>query len=59
MEGAAAALIAHRMGVKFIELRAISNIAEDRDFSKWDLPLANRTAQMAALTILPQLQHEK
>ena len=59
MEGAAAALVAHRMGIRFIELRAVSNIAENRDFSTWDLPLANRTAQMAALTILPQLQHEK
>ncbi len=52
MEGAAAAHICTLYGVDFVELRAISNIAAKRDRAAWDLPLACRRAQEAALELI-------
>lgn len=45
MEGAAYAHLATMYGVPYLEVRGISNLAEDRDLSRWDL---NRGAIAAA-----------
>ena len=55
MEGAAWALVAHRYEVPFLELRAVSNLAQDRDVKTWDLPGAIAALATAALEILPVL----
>lgn len=52
MEGAAAAQVAALHGVPWIEVRGISNIVEDRDLAKWDIPKAAAAAQMAVLKIV-------
>jgi futalosine hydrolase len=52
MEGAAAAHLCRLYGVDFIELRGISNIAARRQRDQWQLPLACRRAQEAALGLL-------
>jgi futalosine hydrolase len=52
MEGAAAAQVAGLHGAPWIEVRSISNIVEDRDLRKWDIPKAARAAQEAVLRIL-------
>tara|TARA_Y100000588_G_scaffold198643_1_gene212429 strand:+ start:2755 stop:3483 length:729 start_codon:yes stop_codon:yes gene_type:complete len=55
MEGAAAAHICALYDVPFAEVRGISNIVEDRDFSKWDIPLATNRAQDVLLGLLEKL----
>jgi futalosine hydrolase len=45
MEGAAAAHVALLHGIEFLEIRGISNLVEDRDLSRWDIPLAAERAQ--------------
>jgi futalosine hydrolase len=40
MEGAAVALVAALYGINCMEVRGISNMVEDRDLSRWDIPLA-------------------
>lgn len=45
MEGAAAAQIAAHYGVDFLEIRGISNLVEDRDLSRWNIPRAVEQAQ--------------
>ena len=52
MEGAAAAHLCALYDVDFVEVRAISNIAARRDRDAWELPLACRRAQEAALFLL-------
>jgi len=52
MEGAAAAQVAVMHGVPWLEVRGISNIVEDRDLGKWDLPLAAEAVQQAVRAIL-------
>jgi len=52
MEGAAAAQVAEFHQVPWLEVRAISNIVEDRDLSKWDIPRAADAVQRAVLRIL-------
>jgi futalosine hydrolase len=52
MEGAAAAQIAELHSVPWLEVRGISNIVENRDLKKWDIPTAAEAAQMAVLQIL-------
>lgn len=52
MEGAAVAQLCARFGVPFFEVRGISNLVEDRDFSRWDLPGAAAAAQQAVRTVL-------
>lgn len=54
MEGAAAAHLCALYGVDFVEVRAISNIAARRDRDAWELPLACRRAQEAALFLLDE-----
>jgi futalosine hydrolase len=47
MEGAAVAQVAALHGVPWLEVRGISNIVEDRDLKKWDIPKAAGEAQSA------------
>jgi futalosine hydrolase len=56
MEGAAGALIALRYGVPCMEIRGISNLVEDRDLSRWDLPRALEAAQRFVIKIVEDLQ---
>jgi futalosine hydrolase len=52
MEGAAVAQMCAQFGVPFLEVRGISNLVEDRDLSRWDLPVATVAAQHAVRTML-------
>jgi len=45
MEGAAVAHVALLYDTPFLEVRGISNMVEDRDISKWDIPLSVEMAQ--------------
>ena len=52
MEGAAAAQVAGLHAIPWLEVRGISNIVEDRDTQKWDIPKAAEAGQKAVLRIL-------
>ena len=52
MEGAAAAQVAGIHGIPWLEVRGISNIVEDRDTQKWDIPKAAEACQKAVMKIL-------
>lgn len=52
MEGAAVAQVCARFGVPLLELRGISNLVEDRDLSRWNLPAGAAAAQEGALALL-------
>ncbi len=52
MEGAAGAHVAALHGVPWLEVRGISNIVEDRDLKKWDIPKAAGEAQSAVRHIV-------
>jgi futalosine hydrolase len=52
MEGAAVAQVALMHGVPWLEVRGISNIVEDRDLKKWDIPKAAGVAQQAVRHIV-------
>ncbi len=54
MEGAAAAHVAIAHDLPWLELRGISNIVEDRDFAKWDIPRAARAVQHAVVRVLEE-----
>jgi futalosine hydrolase len=56
MEGAAAAHICRLYGIPFLEVRAISNLVEDRRRETWDLPLAAARAQRAAVHLVAELE---
>lgn len=56
MEGAAIALVALRHGLPCLEIRGISNLVEDRDLSRWDLPRALEAAQRFVIKIIDDLQ---
>ena len=45
MEGAAVAHVALLYDTPFLEVRGISNMVEDRDISKWDIPFSVEMAQ--------------
>lgn len=52
MEGAAVAQVAELHDVPWLEVRGISNVVEDRDPGKWDIPRAAEAAQSAVRRIL-------
>jgi futalosine hydrolase len=52
MEGAAVAQVAALHGVPWLEVRCISNIVEDRDLKKWDIPKAAGMVQQAVQHIV-------
>lgn len=56
MEGAAIALVALRYGLPCLEIRGISNLVEDRDLSRWDIPRAVEAAQRFVIKILEATQ---
>ena len=55
MEGAAIAHISCRYGIPCSQIRGISNIVEDRDTSKWDIPLASGICQRALIDFVKAL----
>lgn len=56
MEGAACAQIAALHGIPWIEVRSISNIVENRDMKKWNIPLAAERIQEALERLLEEWQ---
>jgi len=54
MEGAAAAHICAMEDIPFLEVRAISNLVEDRDRDRWDLATASTRAQHAATLLVEE-----
>jgi len=55
MEGAAVAQVASLYGVDCMEIRGISNLVEDRDLSRWNIPLAAEKAQQFTLQFIGSL----
>jgi len=55
MEGAAAAHVCTLYDVPMVEIRGISNIVEDRDRAKWNIPLAAMNCQYAVAELLTHL----
>lgn len=53
MEGAAVAQVALRYGVDCLEVRGVSNMVEDRDLSRWNIPLAVERVQRFLLKFIP------
>lgn len=52
MEGAAVAQVALRYGVDCLEVRGMSNLVEDRDLSRWNIPLAVERVQRFLLKFI-------
>ena len=52
MEGAAVAQAALLHGTDFLEVRGVSNLVEERDLSRWDIPRAVEQAQRFLLCYL-------
>ncbi len=52
MEGAAVALACQQLSTPLLEIRGISNLVEDRDTSRWNLPASMAAAQHAILALL-------
>lgn len=52
MEGAAVALACQQLSVPLLELRGISNLVEDRNTDRWNLPVGMNAAQNAIITLL-------
>jgi futalosine hydrolase len=55
MEGAAVAQVCLRCGVDCLEIRGISNMVEERDLKKWDIPRAAESAQRFILKYLEEM----
>lgn len=55
MEGAAVAQICLRCGVDCLEIRGISNMVEERDLKRWDIPRAVESAQRFVLKYLEEM----
>jgi futalosine hydrolase len=55
MEGAAAAQVALIYGVDCLEVRGVSNMVEDRDLSRWNIPHAVERVQRFVLKFIETL----
>ncbi|MEW6219512.1 MAG: futalosine hydrolase [Thermodesulfobacteriota bacterium] len=55
MEGAAVARVCQLFGVPLVELRAMSNLVQDRDQASWDLPAACLKAAEAGALVAAAL----
>jgi len=58
MEGGAVAQVCSAWGTPWLEVRGISNLVEDRDLARWDLPRAARHAQEAVRALVGELPVE-
>ena len=58
MEGAAAAHICTLYDVPFLEVRGISNLVEDRQPDRWDIPGAADSAQSALIKIISNIPRD-
>ena len=56
MEGAAVAHICSMYSIPVIEIRGISNIIEDRDMKKWNIPLAVSNCNKAVSELVRRLE---
>lgn len=56
MEGAAVAHICTLYGIPMVEIRGISNIIEDRDIKKWNIPLAASHASKVVSEVVKRLK---
>jgi futalosine hydrolase len=55
MEGGAVAQVATLYGVDCLEVRGVSNLVEDRDLSRWDIPTAVERAQRFIIDFIAAL----
>jgi futalosine hydrolase len=58
MEGAAVAQVCLRCGIDCLEIRGISNMVEERDLKKWDIPRAVEAAQHFVLKYLEEMDRQ-
>jgi futalosine hydrolase len=52
MEGAAFSYVCLQEGVKFVQIRSISNYVEEREEANWDIPLAIKNLNIKLLEII-------
>ncbi len=55
MEGGAVAQVASLYGIDCLEVRGVSNLVEDRDLSRWNIPLACERVQQFAMQFISSL----
>ncbi len=55
MEGAAVAQVCLRYGLDCLEIRGISNLVEERDMNKWEIPRAVEVAQRFVLKYIEEM----